>query len=126
MVVCSNTPPRTFAASAGETLATNITAAIAATARTLIVRLTSYLLTIRAADTLSVPTITDQITWWYRIDLSELDHVEVFGRTYGSSERGFGLGRQRLWIDEPARAQVGEDEPLYAGLAGRLSCIGRR
>jgi predicted ATPase len=64
--------------------------------------------------------------WWYRIDLSELDHVEVFSRTYGSSERGFGLGRQRLWIDEPARAQVGEDEPLYAGCAGRLSCIGRR
>ena len=58
--------------------------------------------------------------------LSELDHVEVFRRTYGSSERGFGLGCQRPWIDEPARAEVGEDEPPYAGRAGRLSCIGRR
>ena len=83
-------------------------------------------ITIRAADTLSRPTITDQVTWWYRIDLSELDRVEVFRRTYGSSERGFGLGRQRLWIDEPARAQVGEDEPPHAGSLGCLSCIGRR
>ncbi len=58
--------------------------------------------------------------------LSELYRVEVFRRTHGSSGRGFGLGRQRSWIDEPARAQVGEDEPPYAGRAGRLSGIGRR
>src|SRR5215204_5898873 len=57
--------------------------------------------------------------------LSELDRVEVFRRTYGSSERGFGLGRQRSWIDEPARAQVGEDEPPNAGCAGRLAGLGR-
>src|SRR5215203_1083903 len=58
--------------------------------------------------------------------LSELDRVQVFRRTHGSPERGFGLGLQRPWIDEPARAQVGEDEPPNAGRAGRLSCIGRR
>jgi hypothetical protein len=49
-------------ASAGEMLATNITATRAATARTLIVRLTGYLLTIRATDTISIPTIADQTT----------------------------------------------------------------
>jgi hypothetical protein len=58
--------------------------------------------------------------------LSELYRVEVFRRTHGSSRRGFSLGRQRSWIDEPARAQVGEDEPPYAGRAGHLSGIGRR
>ena len=58
--------------------------------------------------------------------LSELDRVEVFCCPYGSSERGFGFGCQRPWIDEPAGAQVGEDQPLYAGRAGRLSCVGRR
>ena len=57
---------------------------------------------------------------------SVLDRVEVFRRTCGSSERDFGFGCQRPWIDEPARAQMGEDQPPYAGRAGRLSCIGRR
>jgi hypothetical protein len=56
---------------------------------------------------------------------SELDRIEVFRRTYGSSERGFGFGCQRSWIDEPARAQVGEDEPPNAGCAGRLAGLGR-
>src|SRR5918993_1318779 len=57
--------------------------------------------------------------------LSDLDRIEVFRRTYGFSERGFGFGCQRPWIDEPARAQVGEDEPPYAGCAGRLAGLGR-
>ena len=73
-----------------------------------------------------------RITFLWRQDIrqaveedSELDRIEFFRRTYGSSERGFGFGCQRPWIDEPARAQVGEDEPPNAGRAGRLSCIGR-
>jgi len=50
-------------ANAGETLATNITATRVTIARTLIIRLISYLLVLRTPGVIFILTIADRITW---------------------------------------------------------------
>ena len=49
-------------------MATKITATRIATARTLIIRLTGYLLALCAPGTPAVDTIADRNTWWYMPD----------------------------------------------------------